>query len=317
MVFYRMISEIQMDIGVIVNVSFTLKHARYFVAAAQSGKISQAAIDLNISQSAVTTAILHLESVLGLSLFDRSKAGVTLTESGYRFLRHAQHILSAVEDAGQVAREVLVPASGRVSIGMTYTVAGYFAAPLLDRARRVFPNLSFEFQEKERPALERDLVEGSLDLALLLTSNLTEHSNLERLTLVRSRRRLWLPDGHELCDRPGISLKDLAAFPYIALNVDEAANTQRTYWHMASVDMNVIFETSSVEAVRTMVASGMGITVLSDMVYRPWSLDGRRIVTRDLIEDIPTMDVGLAWSPDRDLTPQAHELRDFIRRFQS
>jgi len=56
----------------------------------------------------------------------------------------------------------------------------------------------------------------------------------------------------------------------------------------------VAFATSSVEAVRSMVAAGMGVTILSDMVYRPWSLEGQRIELHTLVDDIPIMDVGLA-----------------------
>ena len=66
-------------------------------------------------------------------------------------------------------------------------------------------------------------------------------------------------------------------------------------------DPHVIFVTSSVEAVRSMVADGLGVTILSDMVYRPWSLEGQRIEQRNLLTPIPTMDVGLAWNKSEKL----------------
>ncbi|TIN54862.1 MAG: LysR family transcriptional regulator, partial [Mesorhizobium sp.] len=73
-----------------------------------------------------------------------------------------------------------------------------------------------------------------------------------------------------------------------------------------------VLTTSSVEAVRSLVAAGMGVTVLSDMVYRPWSLEGQRIEVRGLVEPIPTMDVGLAWSRDRSIEPAAAAFRAFM-----
>ena len=74
----------------------------------------------------------------------------------------------------------------------------------------------------------------------------------------------------------------------------------------------MIFNTSSVEAVRSMVADGIGVTILSDMVYRPWSLEGQRIELRSIVDEIPTMDVGLAWNKLIEQTPATTVLRDFL-----
>jgi DNA-binding transcriptional LysR family regulator len=61
-----------------------------------------------------------------------------------------------------------------------------------------------------------------------------------------------------------------------------------------------------------MVAAGMGVTILSDMVYRPWSLDGQRIEKRALAEPVPTMDAGLAWKRDLAMTPAVRAFRDHL-----
>jgi DNA-binding transcriptional LysR family regulator len=74
----------------------------------------------------------------------------------------------------------------------------------------------------------------------------------------------------------------------------EASNTTQRYWNRTGYRPRTIFRTSSMEAVRSMVANGMGVTILSDMVYRPWSLDGRRVEVISLADRIPTMDVDLA-----------------------
>lgn len=298
--------------------AFSFRQARYFVATAQAGQVSRAAVELNISQSAVTAALQQLEALLGVTLFERRSDGVTLTQEGYRFLRHAEHILSAVDDAMEMGSDRTPEnLSGRVRIGMSYTVAGYFAAPFLSRASRRFPDVQIEMVEAERRTLEVDLVAGRLDLALMLTSNLRNRAQIAHETLVRSRRRLWLPAGHPLMKASTLSLRDIASYPYIALNVDEAAYAQRSYWKRLGVTPTVVFETSSVEAVRTMVGSGMGLTVLSDMVFRPWSLDGRRIETRDLADEVPSMDVGVTWVAIRDEPAVVSALRSFFIRSAS
>lgn len=293
--------------------SFSIRQARYFVATAKAGQVSRAAIELNISQSAVTAAIQQLEGVLGVALFDRRSDGVVLTQEGYRFLRHAEHILAAVEDALELGSDETAEAPrGKVRIGMSYTVAGYFAAPLLSRASRRFPDIEIEMIESERRTLEADLVAGRIDLALMLTSNLRDRAAISHETLIRSRRRLWLPAGHPLMKPATLALRDIVSEPYILLTVDEAVHAQRAYWKASGVQPNVVFKTSSVEAVRTMVASGMGLTVLSDMVFRPWSLDGRRLETRDLADAVPSMDVGVAWSAQGLLSNAVQTLRSFL-----
>ena len=79
--------------------ALTLRQLRYFTATAELGQISQAAIHLNISQSAVTSAIQELESLLSTSLFVRSAQGMALTDAGRHFLNHAYGILRGVDDA--------------------------------------------------------------------------------------------------------------------------------------------------------------------------------------------------------------------------
>ena len=129
---------------------------------------------------------------------------------------------------------------------------------------------------------------------------------------MRSKRRLWTPPEHPLLKSPAVGLADVARYPYVMLTVDEASKTAGRYSARTPHQPDIIFRTSSVEAVRSMVAAGMGITVLSDMVYRPWSLEGQRIETRLLLDDIPTMDVGLAWVRGRPMLAATRAFHDFL-----
>ena len=163
-----------------------------------------------------------------------------------------------------------------------------------------------------RPAIEVALVTGDLDIAVMLTSNLDNRDELDFETLFRSRRRLWLASDHPLLSDALVPVEAVIREPYIMLTVDEADRTQAKFWQGFGIRPQVIFETSSVEAVRSMVASGMGVTILSDMVYRPWSLEGQRIEQRPLAETVPSMDVGLSWSRTRPLAPPAQVFRAFL-----
>jgi len=166
--------------------------------------------------------------------------------------------------------------------------------------------------EANRADIEAGLPSGQYDIAVLLTSNIADQENLAYETLIRSSRRLWLSARHDFLAREAISLSDVAGEPYIMLTVDEASNTAQRYWNQAGARPKTLMRTSSVEAVRSMVASGMGITILSDMVYRPWSLEGQRIETRAVADPIPSMDVGLAWRRGAEFSPAGRAFHDFM-----
>jgi len=292
--------------------SLTIRQLRYFIAAAQTGQVSHAAMELNISQSAVTSGIQALEATLGARLLSRSATGVSVTPEGARFLSRAKAIIAAVEEATRSPLGEETQAVGRLRLGVTYTVAGYFMARHYAAFRRIYPGITLELSEQPRPAIENALVSGGLDLAVMLTSNLANTGELASETLFRSRRRLWLPSEHRLLAAPQISLFDVAREPYVMLTVDEASRTAGRYWDKYGLVPKTVFTTSSVEAVRSMVAAGMGVTILSDMVYRHWSLEGQRIEQRQTVEPIPSMDVGLTWSNDRPLSAAAKVFSTYI-----
>jgi DNA-binding transcriptional LysR family regulator len=293
--------------------SVSLKQIRYFVAAAETGRISQAAMDLNVSQSAVTAAIQQLEATVGSRLLDRTPTGVTVTMEGSRFLSQGRQILAAVAEAIRSTHASAGPLFGTVRVGVTYTVSGYFLPRHQMRFQASFPGIAIELFEAPRDVLERALVDGALDVAVMLVSNLRDNAMLGSETLLRSPRRLWLAPDHPLTRAERVHLADIATYPYVMLTVDEAKQTSMRYWNALALEPRTIFRTSSVEAVRSMVAGGMGITILSDLIYRPWSLEGQRIDTRVIEDEVPSMDVGLAWRRDAELTEAARAYRDFMR----
>src|SRR4029079_13927629 len=148
----------------------------------------------------------------------------------------------------------------------TYTVAGYFFPQHQARFARSYPGIAVEMREALRPAIEDDLLAGRVGIAVLLTSNLENQTELDYETLFRSRRRLWLPVDHPLMRLTDIRLEHVAQEPYVMLSVDEANKTAERYWQRTPFRPQVVFRTSSVDAVRSMVANGTGVTILSDMV---------------------------------------------------
>lgn len=294
--------------------AFTLRQLQFFIAAAEAGSVTGAARALSISQSSVTEAIRALEDDLGVSLFDRQARGLEITHKGSAFLRHARQILADVATARSAFRDEAETARGRLSLGVTSLVAGYVLSDILSRFRRAHPRVELNVIEDNGDYLQHLLIGGELDVAVMLTSSVRDRTALHVETLLVSPYRLWLPLGHPLAQQEAIALEDVAGQPLIQLMVDEIEESTRRLTAALPVKPEIAFRTRSVEAVRSLVATGAGLAILPSLVYRPWSLEGDRIEIRDVSGDLPSVQVGLAWRRGTPLSGPAH---NFIRSAQS
>ncbi|WSG95028.1 LysR family transcriptional regulator [Rhizobium johnstonii] len=289
--------------------AFTLRQVQYFVAVAEQGSVTRAAQNLSISQSSVTEALKELETDLGVELFERHPRGLTITHSGHQFLRHATKILASVSDARTSFSGQQSTLSGTLNIGVTSLVAGYVLSDLLARYRRACHGIEVSAIEDNGGYLEHLLVGGELDVAVMVISNLRDRMALQAEILETSPYRLWLPMGHPLVSADIISVADIAREPLIMLTVDEIEENTGKLLSALGARPHVAFRTRSVEAVRSLVATGAGVALLPDLVYRPWSLEGDRIESRDVSGSLPVVQVGMVWRKGSSL-PQA--ARDFV-----
>ncbi|NMK45120.1 LysR substrate-binding domain-containing protein [Achromobacter sp. Bel] len=290
----------------------TLRQLRYFAAAARTGRFSMAAADEHVSQSAVTNAVLALESQLGVRLFDRHPHGVTLTPEGHNFHRRTQDILDALDDAIREPGFQRYALRGTVRIAASYTVLGYFLPDLLARFRRRYPEVVLDLVDLDRPEIEAAVANGDVELGVALLSNVEKRERFGHQVLVRSRRQLWTASGHPLLSVAAPSLADIARYPYILLEVDEGERSTLNYWRTHGLRPDIALRTRSMEALRGLVAHGFGVTMLSDMVYRPWSLEGRKIEAVPITDAVPPMEAGLLWHPRSALAKPADAFRQFM-----
>lgn len=289
--------------------AFTLRQVRYFVATAETGQISLASQRLNITQSAITIAIKQLESTVHSELFLRLPSGMVLTESGHLFLKHSYEILDRVDAAMNVQN--LNQHHGKITIAGTGTIISYFLPMHLNRIQKLYPNLTLKILELSRQEIEQGLESGDIDLAVLLSSNVTNPKIAVR-DLFDSTRRLWLSEGHPLLNQEFVTFSEIANEPYVMLTFDEAENWMMNFWHKQGYSPRIILRTNAVEAVRSMVANGSGVTILSDAVYRPWSLEGKRIHNISLNPAPPPMAVGVAWAEGKALDAITEHLINYF-----
>jgi len=295
--------------------SYTLQQLRHFAAVAETGSVSRAAEKCYISQPSLSASLKNLSDVLGSPLFTRQRAGVVLTADGERFLKHTHQILLDVERANRDMSQQPVSIRGTVRIGVTETISGYLVPALLLESRRLFPNLKIIFIEDERPGIQQALLAEEIDFALLLVSNMPPVEAIDIKPLLHFSRKLWIAVDHPLRERSAISLQDVAEWDYFLLDKDEHAQTTEKYWASYGLKPKVAMKTKSPEVIRSLVANGLGITILSDLTYREWSHEGGRIVRRTLTDAIPTMELGFAFRRDGPLPPAVTHIVEIVRTF--
>lgn len=291
----------------------TLRQFRYFVAVAESSSVAAAARMLNIAQSAITKSVQELEDSLGVTLFERSSRGMLLTPDGHRFLSSSRKVLSSVAEATRLHRVQPQALSGPLAVGVTSLVAGYYLSELLSRFRRSCPAVQLQVVEEAPPFLEHLLINGELDVAIMVSNALGEPQALASETLTRSANRVWIAANHPLGAQDEVTLAQAAQHDLVVLEADRIDDLMRAVWSRYQLKPRALLKTSSLEAVRSLVGVGAGIAVLPDFLYRPWTLDAEHVEVRALRDAVPTVDVGLVWRRGLGLKPAATEFIEVAR----
>ncbi|AIR03605.1 LysR family transcriptional regulator [Cedecea neteri] len=292
---------------------FTLRQLEFFIALAQTKQISKAATRCHISQSSMTVAMRNLEEALNSQLFLRKPRGVQLTPSGERFLLHARKIISDSQHAIEDLQYQPELAAGELTIGIAKTLAAYLLPAIISEVEQHFPLMTLRFVEDDPAELIQQLRDKMLAFALVLTSNIIHDAGLNVETFIRSQRRLWVSQGHPLLNQPAIKLADIAGVPFIMLDTDKYPDVICQHWQAKGGQPNVTFTTTSFETVRSLVAKGRGVTILSDLVYRPWSLEGLRVMRKTIEDSATYMDVGAVLLQGKPLAESERMVLDYLR----
>ncbi|MEB0164236.1 LysR substrate-binding domain-containing protein, partial [Glaciimonas sp. CA11.2] len=201
---------------------------------------------------------------------------------------------------------------GTVRIAASYTLLGYFLPEQMARFRASYPDVEIHLQDMNRRDVEDAVLAGEVDIGIVILSNVQQQSRFEHAVLVRSRRQLWVAPNHPLAQIRSPSLKDIAEFPYLLLTTDEGEHSALDYWKKNRLHPNIVMRTGSIEALRGLVGHGFGVTVLSDMVFRPWSLEGKRIEARPVFDMVPHMDAGMLWKRQPTFSEAAQAFQQFL-----
>lgn len=275
--------------------AISLRQIRYFIAVAEHGSVSGAASSIAVSQSSVTERIHELEVDLGIKLFERHARGVALTLKGHQFLAHARKILADVHDVRRALRGEANEGQGRFALGVTPLVAGYVLSELMATFSGAYPEVSVETVEDTASHLEHLLVGGELDVAVMVLPPELNAPALQTELVEVSGYRAWLPLGHRAAQNFRVGLEDLGDTPHVLLTLDDVAKSVEATYRELGVSPQIALRTSSVEAVRSLVATRGHVAIMPDLTYRPWSLDGDKVEARLIKETLPPVEVAVTW----------------------
>jgi len=290
--------------------NFTLRQLEYFQAIASHSSISAAAEHHNISRSALSSAVSDLETTLGVQLFIRKRAsGVVLTPIGIQLRDISREVL---ESAGRIELALRGgELSGHLGVGCITALGPTVAPPLLDYFRENHPQVTMRLRTGEAEEILKLLNAGDIELAIGYGLGL--HASVQSETLFEDRIHAIFPENHRLAKNEVVNASDLRDEPMVLLDTAQSADSIGLYFASLGFRPNVHYRFSNFEVVRSLVARGVGYSLVIQHPVSNLSYEGLGIVARPLNPQPPAVPVSVVWMEGRRLTSLAEEARNALR----
>ena len=274
-------------------VRFTLRQLAYFVAAGETGSVTQASERVNISQPSISAAILHLEREFGLQLFIRHHAqGLSLTPAGVRFLQAAKIVLQSAHDLYDVASEATSSISGSINVGSFCTYAPVLIPELCKTFLDRHPGVELNVTEGSEASLLEKLRHAQIDVALTYDMYVTPDIGFE--PLARLPTYVLAAAEHPLASRPSVRLEELRDERFILLDLPLSREYFLSLFSRADISPSIVAHTPNPETLRSYVGSGFGISLMTARPLSKVAVNGTRLEYVPLEGDHPPMVLGLA-----------------------
>jgi DNA-binding transcriptional LysR family regulator len=283
---------------------------RYFSAVAMEGNLSRAAEGLFVSQPALTKQIRRLESQLGVRLFTRSRAGMTLTAAGQALADRVPAVLAGWDQALREARSAASQAGRVLRVGFLAGAANEATQQIIAAFTRRRPGWRVEMRAASWTDPTAGLASGDTDVALLRLP-FPGQAGFRVEVLITEPRYVALPASHRLAGRDHIRFRDLWDEPFVAAPAETGA--WRDWWLAADereghpVRIGAVTDSGQPDDWLAAIANGGGIALAPESAARYYARPG---VTYRPVTGISPSQVGVAWPPAADTDPV---IQDFIR----
>jgi LysR family hydrogen peroxide-inducible transcriptional activator len=252
----------------------TLTELKYIVAVARERHFGRAAEACFVSQPTLSVAIKKLEEELDVKLFERGASEVSMTPLGEQIVRQAQQVIEQAQAIKEIAKRGQDPVAGPLRVGVIYTIGPYLLPDLVKQAIEHVPQMPLVLQENFTARLLEMLRTGELDCAILAEP--FPDTGLAVAPLYDEPFQIAVPANHPLARRKTISAEELKQETMLLLGTghcfrDHVLEVCPEYARFASPTgdthegIRKSFEGSSLETIKYMVASGMGVTVVPQL----------------------------------------------------
>lgn len=279
----------------------TLTELRYLVALSETGHFRKAAEQCFVSQPTLSVAVKKLEDELGVHLFERARNHITATPIGQRIINQARTVLREADNLMSLAELGKDPLGSVLSVGAIYTLGPYLFPRLVNRLHEMVPTMPLYIEESYTANLRRKLTNGELD-AIFVALPFTETDVLTREVFDESFV-VVLPQGHPLAGKEAIEPADLATEHVLLMGEGHCFRDQvlaacpglQSAINSARESGQANVEGSSLETLKLMVASGMGITVLPQLAADSAQVNDSSLIIRPFTDPVPRRTLALAW----------------------
>ena len=273
----------------------SMRQLRYFVALAETRHFRRAAEAMRISQPSLSLQIGNLESLLGMRLIDRGRGPVTLTPAGRDVLVLARHTLDDAQEILDLTAVMRGGPTGTIRLGVSPSLGPYLLPRLVGQLHKSFPDLRLYIRERAPRQLREELLDGTHDM--ILSQLPIQGGDLFVRRLFSEPLLLVVPPDHPLAGRKSVPVDDLAGLQVLSLGPDFVLHDQIQMIcteHRAELVRD--YEGTSLDALRQMVAMGMGVTFLPQL-YVSSEIDPREsaVVALPMARSGFTRSVGLVW----------------------
>lgn len=287
----------------------TLTELRYIVALAREKHFGRAAEKCCVSQPTLSVAVKKLEDELGVILFERGQNEITVTPAGEPIVKQAEKVLAEAARIKELAETAGDPLAGPLRIGAIYTIGPYLLPRLVPLLRSRAPQMPLMLQENYTTVLIEALKNNELDVAIVALP--IEEPGLVAQAVYDEAFRVLVPAQHPWVKEKAISPRRLLDEPLLLLGRGNCFRDQvLDLCSRAGAGGPQVLEGSSLETIRYMVASGIGVTVMPASAVDTLPKNDALLRVRPFVEPTPSRCIGMVW---RASFPR-HKAIDLMRR---
>ncbi|MBP2707842.1 LysR family transcriptional regulator [Microbispora sp. RL4-1S] len=289
----------------------TIDELRWFLELAETEHMTQAADRLHITQSTLSRALRRLERGVGVQLFDRNHQRLRLNEYGQVFRRHARRALDELDVAQDRITSLMAPPREPVSLAFAHSFASWLVPEVLGAYQREFSDVRFVLRQDTPEGMLKLLLAGMVEM--ILTAPRPPGPQISWLPLMDEPLHLVVPADHHLACRSEVKVIDIVDVPLILLrHTIGLRGIIRPLLHSTGVTPIVVAEAEDFPTVKSLVASGLGVSVLPAGDRTPPPPGVRMIPIADSGAYRP---VGIAWDTTQPATTAARRFREFVARY--